>query len=126
MEFAEVMRQWKRMCECFGGCSKCPLYDEDGFAHVLCSEGGIRSAEPETVEKVVEAWTAEHPEPVYPTWFEVLEQMGVAGMINCGEPFYDSQDREVYLPQAAFTPKVFEPIPADIAQKLGIEPKEEG
>ena len=40
------------------------------------------------------------------------------------EPYYDSMDREIYLKQPAFTPKAFDPIPADIAQMLGVKPKE--
>jgi hypothetical protein len=53
-------------------------------------------------EKRVMSWAAEHPKPVYPTWGTWLaEKFG-----------YDL--REI----------MYEPVPADIAQKLGIEPKE--
>ena len=75
------------------------------------------------IENTVMSWAADHPEPVYPTWFEVLERFGVAGRIN-GEPYYDSMDRKIYLKQPAFTPKAFDPIPADIAEKQGLQPKE--
>lgn len=65
-------------------------------------------------ERDIVAWAAENPEPVYPTWYEWLTIIG------------------------AVTPKVkpdvvlnlietglLDPIPADIAEKLGIEPKED-
>lgn len=63
------------------------------------------------VEKNVTAWAAEHPEPVYPTWEEWLITQGV---------IKENPNGGVGYPM----PKLLEPIPADIAQKLGIEPKE--
>lgn len=61
---------------------------------------------------------------VYPTWFEWLEQIKVAWRAYELDPYF-SGDREIYLRAAAFTPKAFEPIPADIAEKLGLQPKED-
>lgn len=122
-DFVQTMKDWQRMCNASKSCNDCPMHKEDGWAYVLCSEGGIASARPEVAEKVIVKWAVEHP-VVYPTWFEVLERFGVVGSIN-GEPYYDSMDREIYLKQPAFTAKAFDPIPADIAEKLGIEPKEE-
>ena len=111
-EFQEVMREWVRSRKTINEnkLSCCPLemFTDDYIANI---------------EKEVMSWAAEHPEPVYPTWFEWLEEQGVAGAIN-GEPYYTSTDREVYLKQPAFTPKAFAPVPADIAQKLGL--KEQG
>lgn len=52
-------------------------------------------------------WDADHPEPVYPTWVEWFREMGV-----------------VSPKQEYFHDWLLKPIPADIAQKLGIEPKE--
>ena len=92
------------------------------------------------VEKNVTAWAAEHPEPVYPTWGEWLESFGVVEVTK-------AKDRIITVPQY---PTWYEylfnvtrgenkwpvddhefcrwldttPIPDDIAQKLGIEPKE--
>ena len=64
------------------------------------------------IEKEVMAWAAEHPAPVYPTWGEWLMSIGV---INGVHP-HGAIDALGNLKQ---------PIPADIAQKLGIEPKED-
>lgn len=68
------------------------------------------------MEELVMSWAAEHPEPVYPTWYEWLEDVGIVYKVKSEY----SQIYDIVLS----TPKLFEPIPADTAQKLGIEPKE--
>ena len=107
-EFVQTMKDWIRMCGSFKSCSDCPMMDADGWAHVLCSEGGIQSAKPEIAEKVIASWAAEHPEPVYPTWFEWMKSIGV-----------------LHTDQTLCHRGLEKPIPADIAEKLGIEPKGE-
>jgi hypothetical protein len=57
----------------------------------------IGDYELQEAETIITTWVAEHTEPVYPSWWEWLAAGGL-----------DPDD----------------PIPADIAQKLGIEPKE--
>lgn len=95
-EFQEVMKQWRRMCTAHQ-CSKCPLDNA-----VCCiSDPNLRTdVEIETLEELITNWAEEHPAPVYPTWNEWFET------------FDDGID-------------VDEPIPADIAQKLGLKPKED-
>ena len=53
---------------------------------------------PAEFERRVMEWAEAHPEPKYPTWVEWFNSMGG---VDCGEP-----------------------IPADIAERLGIKPKE--
>lgn len=102
-EFQEVMRQWARMCGANNYCSACRMQKEN-LPYTLCSEGGIRSVENlADAELVIMAWAAEHPEPVYPTWAEYL--------------MHTYQD-------VSYARILGETIPADIAEKLGIEPKE--
>ena len=116
-EFQEVMRQWSRMCnavpgksECINICRDkqsgytCPMYDSG-----LCNKSISSQTDKDRLEgeKTVMAWVAEHPEPVYPTWVEWLRQNGV-----------------VPRDQKCFHDWLLKPIPADIAQKLGITPKE--
>ena len=113
-EFLQIMKNWQRMCHSFKSCSTCPLYDENGWAHVLCSEGGIRSSKPEIVEAVVTKWAEENQEPVYPTWGEWLVEIGVFPMVMSTNPTKALD---------TICNSVCQPIPADIAQKLGIEPK---
>ena len=64
----------------------------------------------ERLEKVITAWAAEHLEPVYPTWEEWLIMQGII----------KENPNGVGWPM----PKLFERIPADTAEKLGIQPNE--
>lgn len=110
-EFSEVMRQWRRMCdametnagECYG-CDICPVNN----ATDTMGCGAIFDMPPETnwegmAEKIMR-WAADHQEPVYPTWWDWLHEMGVLTGGGSGT--------------------IHEPIPADIAEMLGIKPKE--
>jgi len=102
-EFQEVMRQNKRMCQSVK-CCKCDIYRLCGEDLSKCQR--FINNNPEKAEEVIMSWAAEHPEPVYPTWYRWLIMMGAVGSVE--DLFSDLQ----------------RPIPADIAQKLGIEPKE--
>ena len=118
-EFQEVMRQWKRMCDkYFDGknwvCSKtCPMY-----VFEVCSKPTVKYPVPleigqdlaHEIDCVIMSWAAEHPEPVYPTFREWLISIGVIGQMSTHSVIADKLDMTS--------------IPANIAQKLGIEPKE--
>lgn len=56
-------------------------------------------------------WAEEHPEPVYPTWWEYLTRIHVI--------FPAMGDFQKCVDDLATTP-----IRSDIAQKLGLQPKE--
>lgn len=106
-EFAEVCKQWKRLCQSQESedqkCAHCSVgdYRMCGFEISDIQEEEIRG-----MEDAVMAWAAEHPEPVYPTWYRWLTMMGAVA---------SSDDLWIDLQQ---------PIPADIAEKLAIKPKE--
>lgn len=102
-EFQEVMKQWRRMCKMFS-CSKCPL-DE------ICSSDPQSRTDTEKamIEEMVMHWAKENPELVYPTWLEF-----VLCQLASKKPLSD-HDLVVWMDNTH--------IPADIAQKLGIEPK---
>lgn len=109
-EFQEVMRQFNRMCEfyhskspCPKCCTNCPLNGSDGISERCKIDAFVNDSE--WIEREIMSWAAEHPEPVYPTWYEYLNKMYGAAF----------GDLRVIGRQ---------PISADIAQKLGIEPKE--
>lgn len=114
-EFSEVMQQWKRMCNYYtergndniDACAICKFEGDGSNCLAVYEDSEIDTAE---VERVVMAWAAEHPEPVYPTWEDFLETVGI------GE-FVTGTARLAWLRKTH--------IPADIAQKLGIQPKEE-
>ena len=120
-EFSEVMRQWRRMCDAMEttagegyGCDICPVNN----ATDTMGCGAIFDMPPETnwegmAEKIMR-WAEEHPEPVYPTWREYITML----MLD------DITHRNDSAPQTLGQWMYKTPIPADIAQKLGIEPKE--
>ena len=108
-QFQEVCRQWRRMCREGSveySCCNCKMYSE--LDESIC-RGIPDEDEAKTVEKYVMAWAAEHPEPVYPTWFEYLYAIS-------NPDYFDLTEFYTWMRHT--------PIPADIAQKLGIEPKE--
>ena len=111
-EFSEVMRQWQRMCKSMQ--MKNMSCKEDCLLghNPTCGELEYASLEEiKNAETVIMKWATEHPEPVYPTWSEWLQEIGVA---------------EVGSGMLSIHPAIAEqPIPADMAQKLGIEPKGE-
>lgn len=125
-EFQEVMRQFDRMCKANAGCYNCPLHEPDGISD-NCSIGAFVNGS-ERIEREVMDWAAEHPEPVYPTWEEWLTDMGVFEPLSSNPNMIQKNVGQVQLngiPVYAMpTTKVFVPIPADIAEKLGIQPKE--
>lgn len=103
-EFQEVLRQFDRMCKANAGCLNCPLHEPDGVSD-RCSIGAFVN-DSERIEREVMAWAAEHS-VVYPTWYRWLTMMGAVT---------SSDDLWMDLQQ---------PIPAEIAEKLGIKPKED-
>ena len=118
-EFSEVTRQWARMCDAIlktdDACKGCGL----GQNHRVCGEFPMAATREDyaEVERVVMAWATEHPEPVYPTWKEWLEEQRVV-------VHFDSVSEKDTKVKWELTNKSNCPIPADIAEKLGIQPKE--
>lgn len=109
-EFSEVMRQWVRARKAINenelSCWPLEMFTDDYIANI---------------EKEVMEWAAEHPEPVYPTWREYLTSIGVipeAVILQTENDEFNTFWR--WDEACALTNKR---IPADIAEKLGIEPK---
>ena len=123
--FKEVVYQWGRMCEhhfCNSrdvknqSLSMCPIIlEHNGYpcddAIMDLSEEAIAQ-----VEEIVMKWAEENPEPVYPTWGEWLHSQKVVGVHAMQAP-----SQNVYYPIEG---KLNTSIPADIAEKLGLQPKE--
>lgn len=117
-EFKEVMKQWKRLCDCMAKenpfvtiCDHCPL------AKVV--DGGCGAIyevdyDYDKMAEVIMKWAEENPEPVYPAWGDWLEKMGLIHWEDGDDDWHS-----VMVP----TFKMCTQIPADIAEKLGIEPK---
>lgn len=114
-EYGVVMKEFKRMCKWEGewNCSTktgCPMYPS-------CNIGQCRRIafeRPAEFEGRVLRWAAEHPEPVYPTWVDYVTIKMLEDITN----------RNDTTPQTLGTWMNKTHIPADIAQKLGLKPKE--
>ena len=121
-EFTEVMRQARRMCESFsdGHCSECPI----GNAKVLeCGITVTSEMDCKEVERRVMQWAQEHPEPVYPTWYEWQNSTFKDAHKHIAPCAFGSRDRFKCEGKTCYV-CMDQQIPADIAEKLGIKPKE--
>lgn len=110
-DFIQTMKDWRRMCKTIGAenCEGCKLH-ADGNDCVAVYEGEMDYAK---VEKAVTDWAAENPNPVYPSWYGWLSSMGIV-------PIVVPLEYAVMVADIGLLKK----IPAETAQKLGIEPKE--
>ena len=122
-EFTEVMRQAKRMCKAFGDghCSECPIGNANALECGITVTSGMDCKD---VERRVMQWAAKHPEPVYHTWDEWQDSVFPDAEIDITPCTFGSRDRlNCFLEKKCSTCKE-QQIPADIAEKLGIKPKE--
>jgi len=118
-DFVQTMKDWRRMCKFCSdegtadgrhGCvDVCPIGHNNAC-------GNIENATDRDIEeaaRAIEKWAEDHPEPSYPTWMEWLTEMGaIPKAISWDEPLVEA----VY-------DALQERIPAEIAEKLEIEPK---
>lgn len=118
-EFQEVMKQAKRMCKASGDtCLSCPV-DGGGTCAFIKSPWSLTEEKIAETEKIVIDWAAKHPEARYPSWSETWRRL-----------FPDA--RYTPCPESEFGIKMEcnggckacrdKPIPADVAEKLGIKP----
>lgn len=122
MNFAQTMHNWQRMCKYFSEhynedcCRICPIQN--------C--GAIWEMEDTTdweeIEKIINTWAVEHPEPIYPSWREYLKKMGLTTPKSVY--FSDENGAGVKL-EDGLTEKADKPIPVVIAAALGLEPRYE-
>ena len=100
-------------------CRVCPIMaleiDEHG-CDAIFSEWADK-ADWEEVEDVIETWAAEHP-VVYPTWGEYL--VSINALYERWDDHVNDYDIAEYVVKA-----IRKPIPADTAQKLKLQPKED-
>lgn len=122
-EFQEVHRQFDRMCWYYRRECKCPMACPiNGMNISQCRK--IAFERPKETEEIVMSWAAEHPEPVYPTWEEWLQSVGV---MESSEPLLRRIKGQLLIDgipaHAVPTSKVLQPMDADIAEKLGLQPQ---
>lgn len=112
-EFFETMKEMRRMCREMGNsddsykCKNCPL-DMERICTFEISD--IMDNELKSIEEKVMMWAENHKKPISPTFGEWLCNIGL--IHDCTE----SED----VVSRLFNNR----LPDDIAQKLGIEPKE--
>lgn len=115
-EFVQTMQNWRRMCaemkklHPHNPCDGCGL-EEYGCPIIRVDNNSVDFCD---IEKLVSEWAIEHPEPVYPTWeMYLVDRMSA-----------DMRDGKTHNPQSVEEYMCTTRIPTDIADKLGIEPKE--
>lgn len=120
-EFAEVMRQAHRMCDVYDDCNDCPL----SSSNVQCAMAWnyYTDAVLKEFEQTVRQWAKEHPEPQYPTW-EEWHTKNFPDVIRNLTPCTFAPISELRCAETNCRACRSRPIPADIAKKLGIRPKE--
>ena len=123
-DFVQTMKDWHRMCKAMtdsnpkDACDGCPL-EAYGCSPVYEAIDSYQDIDFEAVGEEITAWAAEHPEPIYPMWCEWLADKCVVDVARMPVDYSGGIVTEI-KPSG----KMYEHIPADIAEKLGIEPKE--
>lgn len=127
-EFKKVMRQAKRMCEANGcTCNGCLLIDEKGECR---HRDAIYKEAPEDwkldklaeIERIVMDWAEKHPEPRYPSWHEAWKQLFPDGQGSPCPAAYGMKYEPEWCGSGDCKRCKNRPIPADIAEKLGVKP----
>ena len=125
-EFVEIMKQARRLCEeqqNMDCCVRCPMQGKGGCMVVA----DVENIDYVEAERKIMDWAAEHPEPVYPSWYQYQETSfpGHTRWI-CPMMFgVECPSKSVTTAQVCTVCRN-NPIPAEIAEKLGIEPKAMG
>lgn len=132
-EFVEVMRQLNRLCkECSKlgaegwGCDECPLerynsdLGRDGCDYVSTASGNDDNLV--KVEQIIMSWAAKHPTR-YPTWREWQEHIFPDCSLQISPCIFGNAN-ELACGSTTCKGCADRPIPAKIAEKLGIEPIE--
>ena len=119
-EFIDVMRQARRMCKAQEDCENCPLWNAEEF---FCKIDTTCYSDDSAIENIIMQWAAEHPEPVYPTWREWQNSIFPDAHKHITPCTFGSRDRFKCEGKTCYV-CMEQQIPADIAEKLGIKPKE--
>lgn len=125
-DFMEVWRQAKRLCDMAKCGEDCPLHVDVTTCrldYVLDSD--TPEYEVRKFENIVMQWAVEHPESKYPTWREWQEAIFPDCDVLIEPCQYMSKERAGCCGQVCSDCRV-QPIPADIAERLGVKPIEGG
>lgn len=126
-DFVQTMKNWVRMCASYpveedakNCCEGCRFDTMTGGAcnAMFCND--LPEWDWEKVEEIVDDWAKQHPEPKYPTWRQWLIRQGLVDFKPYWSPSIPTGNSTI----TCLSSKADEPIPADTAEKLGIEPEE--
>ena len=119
--FVQVMKEWQRMCEAMKHCDECPM------SGTTCWYGGRpddSKSDFDYYEQQIMKWVEENPEPIYQTWREYLQEQGVLDVEYISAASSTTSTSKSYVQTVKTLAPFYRPIPADIAEKLGLQPKE--
>lgn len=124
MEFSEVMKQVNRMCMTYLGdqCRKCPLNRCDNCEMDIYSESRFTAQAAQKLESIATDWAKEHPELVYPSWDEGWKQIFPDALCTPCPANYGGKYKNISCASVSCERCRERPIPAEIAEKLGIKP----
>ena len=121
-EFVEIMKQARRLCEATS-CTECPIALENGVCFINLNDKGDYAK----TERLITAWAAAHPEPTYPSWFEFQEEaFPTHTRWICPMMFGVECPSKSATSVQMCTECRNNPIPVEIAEKLGIKPITQG
>lgn len=112
-DYSDVIKHFKRMCRYYNNRATqndCPLYCKGHGCNI--SHCRMLAFDDKKFQNVVMTWAETHKEPVYPLWMEYIMDV----QPDCVKAYNSGNDT---LWKWMWTT----PIPADMAQKLGVEPK---
>lgn len=118
-DFQEVMRQAARMCRAHEECEECPVNMIADMVPSGCLFGSGIDAE--YIEEKIMGWAADNPEPRYPTW-EEWHKANFPGVRHDICPNFFMLEKPLGTCTVSCKKCTNTPIPADIAEKLGIKP----
>lgn len=128
-EFFEVMKQTRRMCWSVS-CNNCILpRRSDEMCILEDAPANLTDEEIAEIEAKIMKWAAENPEVCYPTWRE-WHSTNFPDFEDYITPcnFISKESVERSMGKRCVDLKCCQciklPIPAEIAEKLGIKPKE--
>ena len=121
-EFVDVMKTARRMCKSIDDCADCPIYDSLSRYCKLSRPLFSSDSDFAKCEAAIMEWGAENPELRYPTWRE-WQRNHFPDAANTMRPcvyisYTDARCRDYKDCGDCQS----QPIPADVARKLGIKP----
>lgn len=122
-EFMEVMQQARRLCAAHGGmCNYRNCLLDNGEACRLNID--LDGEDYNDLERIIMDWAEEHPEQVYPSWEEAWQQLFPESVGTPCPANYGKKYQNICCSNVLCVNCRQRPIPAEIAKKLGVKPKE--